>query len=302
MNASRILIAGGTGFIGKDLISNLTQRGFRVSVLSRGKSVEGDHVSFYHWDIDKRIIDSRAFNEVDTIINLTGANIGSRRWTKLRKLEILESRVQPLHLLYENIIKNKLPIKKLINSSAVGFYGAVTSNSIFTEKDDAGTDFLANVCKKWESSIKPFEEIGIKCFILRLGVVLDSKAEAYLKMTNLIRWGINPAVGGGEQYFSWVALKDLIRLFQFLIDNKLQGSTYNIVSTEHITMREFANKLFQHFGRKKIFPDIPEWVAKIVLGELSSMLLKGSRVSNQKIINEGFHFEFDSVDKFMSST
>ncbi len=144
----KILIAGGTGFIGKRLIPFLVKNGHEVNVLTRRSMNDEENIHYYRWDVDKRLIEPKAFDGVNALINMTGANIGEKRWTVDRKNEILNSRVKPLDFLLKAISESGNRIDVLISSSAVGYYGAVTTNHIFTEEDNNGTDFPAGTKNK----------------------------------------------------------------------------------------------------------------------------------------------------------
>ena len=214
---NKILIAGGTGFVGKQLVSFLSGKGYELSVLSRKELTGNEKVTYYQWDIEKAFIDTKAFEGVNTIINLTGANIGEKRWTKKRKKELVDSRVQSIELLFKYVSENKFPIKTVISSSAVGYYGAVTSDTIYTETSQKGSDFLAAICTQWEDTANQFSTIGARVVILRKGVIVGKGGGLYQKLAPLANKGINPAVGSGKQYMPLIDIRDLLRLYEFLL-------------------------------------------------------------------------------------
>lgn len=297
----RILIAGATGFVGKKLVKTLAEKGLNLAVLTRKNSyAQFENVQYYKWDILREKIEMPAFENVDTIINLTGANIGKKRWTPKRKKEIIDSRVKAIELLYKYVTENKIHINTFISSSAVGFYGAITSNTILNENAPNGNDFLANVCKEWETAAQLFAGIKSRVIILRKGIVLGRGA-AYKKMASLAKWNINTALGNGKQYMPWIEIDDLINLYYFFLINEKLGGTFNAVATEHITMNDFAKGLLHSFGKKSFLPNPPAFMVKFMFGEMASMLLEGTRVSNEKIKNEGFilqnEYLFDALQK-----
>lgn len=294
---NKILIAGGTGFVGKQLISFLSKIGYELSVLSR-KEIEGNEkVTYFQWDIDKAYIDIKAFEGVDTIINLTGANIGEKRWTKKRKKELIDSRVQSIELLFKYVSENKFPIKTIISSSAVGYYGAVTTDTIFDETAEKGSDFLAEVCTQWEDAANQFSTIGARVVILRKGVIVGKGGGIYQKLAPLANRGVNPAVGSGKQFMPLIDMCDLMRLYQFILKHQEVNGIFNTVSSQHITMNELAKAFLTHFGKKSILPNVPSFVIKLLFGEMATMLLNGSRVSNEKIKQQGFHFLYETLEK-----
>lgn len=293
----KIELAGGTGFLGKHLISFLTENKYELSVLTRRKFNDTPNVKYFQWDAEKGFIDDKAFENADTIINLTGANIGAKRWTEKRKKEIVNSRVDSANLLYHYVPKNRYPIKSFISASAVGYYCAVTTNQIFIEGSNNGNDFLASVCQKWENAAQRFENVDCRVAILRQGVVLGKGGNIYQKMMSLARKGFNPAVGSGRQYLPWIDVRDLVRLYSFVLKNEAIKGVFNAISSEPITMNKFAQKMSESIGKKSIIPNTPSFMFKLALGEMSSMVLEGSRVSNQKIKESGFTFLYDNLEK-----
>lgn len=297
----KILIAGGTGFVGKHLISYLTERGYSINVLTREPKKDNlQDIKYYKWDIQSELIEEGAFEGVGIIINLTGANIGEKRWTSKRKKEILESRTKSIDLIFKYVKTNGFKINTFISSSAVGYYGAITSSEIFNESSKNGKDFLAFVCEEWEKSALQFESLGVKTVILRKGVIIGRDGGMYQKLAPLAKFRINTSLGTGMQYLPWMDIRDLLRLYNFILElNDFKG-VFNAVASEHITMNEFSKSLLHSFGKNSILPNAPSFVIKLLFGEMSVMLLEGSRVSNEKLKRAGFHFEFDLIQKSLS--
>ena len=291
----KILIAGGTGFLGKALVPYLVDCGITVNVLSRGKVSSGESVSYYKWDVEKGFIDVKAFEGVDAVVNMTGANIGEKRWTEKRKIEIVESRIKPLKLLLRYLHKLNMHIETFISSSAVGFYGALTTEKIFTEENHSGHDFLSSVCKQWESVALNFNDVADRVVILRKGVVLGQDGGLYKKMLPLARMGINVSMGSGLQYLPWIDIRDLVRLYYFILTDHRMIGIYNAVATQHITMNDFSNYLLSSQKKSSFLPNVPAFLIELLAGELSDMLLYGSRVSNQKLIDAGFVFDHSTL-------
>lgn len=298
----KILISGGTGFAGKKLIAFLSQKGYSLNVLTRKKHEDNhQNIQYYNWDIEKQYIDKDAFIGVDTIINLAGANISEKRWTSKRKSEILESRIRSLDLIYKYVKQNNFKIDTLISSSAVGYYGSITSDDIFTEKSNNGNDFLAAVCKQWERTALQLESLGIRTVILRKGIIIGKDGGMYKKTAPLAKLGINTALGKGNQYFPWIDIRDLVRLYEFILKTKEINGIFNAVSSEHITMNDFSKALLLSFGKKSLLPNVPLFIVKLLFGEMSVILTEGSRVSNEKLKQTGFALEFDTIDKSLSN-
>lgn len=298
----RILIAGGTGFVGKQLIDQLVQSGYNVAALSRTpeRYQTNESLQYYAWNIEKNYIDSEAFENVNIIINLTGENIGEKRWTNKRKTELLESRIGALNLLHTYMERLQVPLQLLISTSAVGYYGAVTSQSILTEETTSGNDFLASICTQWESAALQFEKVNCKVVILRLGLVIGNGG-VYDKMSFFAKYGISTAIGKGTYYVPWISLDDLVKLYLFILKNPAFEGVYNTVSSTHTTMNEFSNALINSFNKSKIIPNAPKIVMKMLFGEMSVMLSEGTRISNEKLTSTGFEFEDNSLSRLFKN-
>ncbi len=298
----KILIAGGTGFVGKALIKQLVGSGYVVNVLTRKtntNNIEG--VQYFEWNIENGFIDEKSFDGVTKIINLTGANIAQKRWTKKRKIETIESRAKTIDLLFTYVKTRNYSINTFISSSAVGYYGATTSNEIFTETSNNGGDFLASVCEKWEKSAMQFESLGIATVILRKGIIVGKDGGMYQKLAPFAKVGINTSLGNGKQFLPWIDIRDLVRLYEFILKTNEISGRFNVVSSENITMNDFSKTLLQSFRKTSFLPNAPSFLIRLLFGEMSLMLLNGSKVSNEKIKQTGFQFEFDKLQKSLTS-
>lgn len=298
----KILIAGGTGFVGKQLIDFLVGKGYSIHVLTRNLRANPlENIRFFQWEIERQYIDKKAFEGVEILINLTGANIGEKRWTEQRKKEIIDSRINSIDVLYQYISENKFNINTFISSSAVGFYGAVTTDKTFVETSESGNDFLASVCQKWEDAALKFNDLGIRTIILRKGVILGKEGGMVKKLSPLAKLGINVSLGSGKQYLPWIDIRDLVRLYDFILSNTQLKGIFNAVATEQITMSDLSKALLQAFGKKSFLPNAPAFVIRLLFGEMAVMLLEGSKVSNEKLKTTGFIFEFDTIEKSLCS-
>lgn len=299
---NRILIAGGTGFIGKKLTQALLSENYKISLLTRREdNFTHKNLDYYLWDVSKNEIDSKAFENVDTIINLTGSNISEKKWTEKRKEELFDSRVKAINLLFDAVEKNKIPIKTFLSSSAVGIYGAITSDEIFDEESLLANDFLGSLCQSWEKAAQQFESLNSRVVMLRKGVVLGKEGGIYKKMAPFAKFGINTSLGSGKQYLPWIELEDTIRMYLFFLKNTELKGVFNAVASEDITMNQFVEELLSSFKKKSFLPNAPELVVKLMFGEMAMMLLKGSRVSNKKLLNTGFEFKNSSLSEALRS-
>lgn len=294
---AKILVTGGTGLIGKHLCKLLKNRGHFVTVLSRSRTV--NPLSFY-WNINENYIDNEAITNTDYIIHLAGAGIADKRWTSARKKILINSRVDSTSLLFRKVKELNPTLKGFIAASGIGYYGALTSEKVFSENDNSGNDFLATICKLWEKESLSFQNENIRTVILRTGIVLSKKGGALDKIMKPIKLGVGAAIGSGKQFMPWISIEDLCNMYVEAIENKTINGIYNAVAPEHITNKGFTKTIAKFVKKPLWLPNIPSFVLKIVLGELSIILLEGSRVSSRKIENTGFKFKHSTLNSFFS--
>jgi uncharacterized protein len=295
MNQKSVLITGGSGLIGKRLTSLLLEKGYSVRHLSwSGKRIPG--VISFKWDPEKGTIENGALDGAEVVIHLAGANIGEKRWTKTRRMEIVDSRVRSAEFLYEKIIENKIDLKAFITASAVGYYGSATSDFIFKEYVSPGNDFLGFTCRMWEETADLFSGMGTRTVKIRTGVVLDKKDSALAKIMIPARIGFLVRTGSGKQYMPWIHIDDLCKIYLKAIEDNSMNGAYNAVAPQHITHNEFIKTLGRVTDKFVIPVNIPSFILKLALGEMANVVLKGSRVSGEKIINEGYEFIFPELE------
>lgn len=284
---TKILISGGSGFLGSHLIPYLQSKDHDVSILSR--KIQPDTPTFL-WDIEKQTIDPAAFHDTDAIIHLAGSGIASGRWTLEYKKEILNSRTQSAYLLYRELKKNPgHKVKTLIAASAIGYYGD-PGNQWVDENFKGADDFMGRVCSEWEKSTSRFAELGIRVIILRIGLVLAPDGGVLPAISTPIRYCIGAPLGNGKQYMSWIHINDLIRMIAFILDEDKTNGIYNAVSPVPVMHDEFMKMLGIALNRP-IWPfHIPEFILKTILGEKAVIVLNGQRVSSEKIRMAGFNF------------
>jgi len=291
----KILITGGTGLVGTALCFKLQALGFEVAILSRTKN-EKSTLPTYYWDVAKNKIDISIINSVDCIIHLAGVNISEKRWSKNQKEQILDSRIKSAELIFNNIdIKNN-QLKAFITASAVGFYGAITSNQIFDETAPAADDFLGQTCFKWEQVADKFATIGIRTVKIRTGIVLTKKGGALAKIAKPIKLGFGAAIGNGSQYLPWIHIDDLINIYYKAIETETMIGAYNAVAPEQLTNQEFSKKVALSLKKSIWLPNIPAIIFKLIFGEMAVILLNGSRISSVKIEALGFQFKYPKLD------
>lgn len=294
-----ILITGGTGLIGRHLGKKLKEKGYTVGFLSR-ESLPDNDIPTYAWDVGNNKIEKGAIETADYIIHLAGANIGSGRWTNKRRQTIIDSRVKTAQFIFDAIKENRNTLKAFISASAIGYYGAITTNKIFTETDPPSNDFLGEVCRQWEQAADNFEELGIRTVKIRTGVVLTKQGGALAKMITPVKFGMGSALGNGKQCMPWIHIDDLCGIYIKAMEDKQMSGAYNAVSPDHKTNRDFTKTLARMLHKHFWFPNVPALLLKLVFGKMSEMLLQGSRVSSEKIRKAGYSFAFTDLESALA--
>jgi uncharacterized protein len=295
-----VLISGGSGLVGRHLCKRLKEIGFNVNILSTTR-YKADGITSFFWDIDKKYLDKKAIEDVDYVIHLAGVNIGDKRWTTKRKELIIDSRVKSAQLIFDLIKNNNKTLKAFVTASAVGYYGAITSDKIFTETDPAANDFLGETCKLWEQAADQFNEIGIRTVKIRTGVVLTKQGGALAKMVTPVKMGIGSALGNGKQYLPWIHIEDLCQIYIKAIEDIEMKGAYNAVAPDGRTNKEFTHKLARTLNKPFWFSNVPAFVLKMLFGKMSDILLLGSRVSSAKIIGMNFTFKFANLESALNN-
>ncbi|MEE9361915.1 MAG: TIGR01777 family oxidoreductase [Cellulophaga sp.] len=300
MAKTKVLITGGTGLVGKWLCTRLAEKGYTVYLLSRTKE-QNTPFKVFTWDWKQQEIEVEALENVAYIIHLAGANIADKRWTYKRKQLLINSRVETGKLILKTLKHLQIKSKAFITASAIGYYGTITSNKIFTENDLPAKDFLGTVCNHWEQIANGFNDLGIRVVKIRTGVVLTRQDGALSKMITPIKMGIGSALGNGKQYLPWIHIDDLCNIYIKAIEDTKMKGVYNAIAPDHKTNYVFTKTIASVLHKPFWFPNIPSFVLKLLFGELSQLLLTGSRVSSEKIISEGFCFKYSVLEKALEN-
>ena len=286
-----ILLTGGSGLIGSELTKILIENGHQVRILTREKQIEHP---FYHWDKDT--IDEKVFENLDGIIHLAGSLI-AKRWTNSYKKEIFSSRVDTANLLFEYVKKLNIDLKFFISASGTAYYGQITSNMIFKESDEPNIDFLGKVCVAWENAAYQFEKIGARVVCLRTSLVLSKNGEGFKLLKKPIQLGVGANLGDGKQWMPWIHITDLIQIYAQAVEDEKMNGSYNASSPENINHSNFNHMLAKKMNKPFFMPNIPAFVMKLALGEMSSLVLNGSRIDATKIQETGFKFQYPTLEK-----
>jgi uncharacterized protein (TIGR01777 family) len=299
MNAKHILLTGGSGLIGENLTWFLLDKGYQVSHLSR-KPGKDPQVKTYLWDIHKGYIDKKCIDGVDTIVHLAGAGIADKRWTNQRKKELIESRTKSIELIYELLKNNSHQIDSVISASGIGYYND-SGDELLTENSLPSNDFLANCCIQWEQAVDKGKELGLRVLKFRTGVVLAAKGGALSKLAFPVRLGIGSALGNGKQWVSWIHHEDVTGLYFYgIVNNELEG-VYNMAAPYPVTNKQLTRAVAKQLHKPLWFPDVPAFVLKLLLGEMSTVVLSSTKVSSQKIEHAGYQFKYPVIEEALKA-
>ncbi|UOE94938.1 TIGR01777 family oxidoreductase [Alkalihalobacillus sp. LMS39] len=289
-----IAIAGGTGLIGRALTKYFIEKGHTVFVLTRNPRPNEHNIQYIKWLTDDSHPE-RELKPLDAFINLAGESLNSGRWTKKKKEEIINSRVESTQEAISLMSKLEQLPSVFINSSGISYYGA-SFDAIFTEASEtiSSQGFLTDVAYLWEKEAKAAEALGVRTVIARTGVVLDKQQGALPKMVLPYRLLAGGTIGSGKQWISWIHLHDVVRLFEFVIQHKEMDGPVNFTSPYPVTMKEFGKTISNVLHRPHWLP-VPGVAFKLILGEMSTLLLDGQKVLPDKAKSHGFSFEYPEL-------
>lgn len=289
----KIVIAGGSGFIGEPLVRHLLGRGHDIAVLSRDPSrvTAGRPLQ---WDGRTQGAWSAEAASADAVINLAGESVGEGRWTDARKRKLVDSRIDATRALVESIRTQPQRRRTFINASAVGFYGPRGDEEL-DESAARGTGFLADLTARWEGEARAAEPFA-RTLILRFGLVLGPGGGALGKMLLPFKLGVGGRLGSGEQWMPWVTLGDVLRLVEWVLMNDEARGVYNVTAPHPVRNREFTRALARALHRPAILP-APAFALRTALGEMADeILLSGQRAVPSRAVRSGFRFEDESLD------
>jgi uncharacterized protein len=285
-----ILIAGGTGLVGNRLSQILRGMGYTVFHLSRRENLNAEFPA-YAWDVEKQTLDIKAVQKADYIINLAGSGIVEKRWSDARKKDIIDSRVKSALLLKNSLNTTNHRVKAYISASAIGFYGD-RADELLLENATKGTGFLTDSTVEWEKAIAEVEKTGFRTVALRIGIVMSTKGGALQKMliSFLFRMGIY--FGNGKQWYSWIHIDDLCRIFVWAIENEKAKGTYNAVAPTPLSNFDLTKAISTAKGGAYLMLPAPAFALRLAMGELADAVLFSTKASAQRVENEGFKFQF----------
>ncbi len=291
---STILIAGGTGLVGRRLIELLEQQGKTVRLLTRSPKGKNQ----FAWDPAKGTIDEQAVFGVDAVINLAGAGIADARWTTARKKLLIDSRVQSTNLLHQTFVKTGSKPSVYLSASAIGIYGN-SGEEIQTEDQtidqQPNRPFMVDCCDQWEKAAMDIEQEGIRTALFRIGIVLDKNGGALAEISKPIHFGLAAYFGDGKAWYSWIHNDDLCNLLIWAVQNHDIKGIYNAVAPNPVRNLEFVKTTAFAMKKWAIPVPAPSFALQLLMGEMAAVVLNSNRVSANKLLSAGFHFEYPTL-------
>ncbi len=288
-----VVISGGTGLLGTALVKELSRKSYRIILLARRKidTLEGVKVDSILWDSEKpgdvrEEIESIVGNNSYVLINLAGYPIAKSKWSDKIKQKILNSRVNGTEYLSKELCRDNPKLSLFVSASAVGYYGDTIAQ--VDEESTKGHGFLSDVCHKWEAAAL-HSKVDTK--IIRIGVVLSKDGGALEKMMLPYKYFVGGTIGSGKQFVPWIHIEDLVSGIIHIIEHNPSPNIYNMVASNQKTMKEFSKELAGAMKRPNLFP-VPSIILKVVMGEMSTMILEGQKVEPENLLNSGFKFKF----------
>lgn len=291
-----IFLTGGTGFIGRALSAFLEADGHQLTILTRRQktSPAGSRRRYVTGDPQKAGDWQGELGSHEVIINLVGASI-FRRWTEANRKIIRDSRLLSTANVVAPLLTDKGRCRLLLNASAVGYYGLGTRGPLH-EESPPGTDFLADLAMRWEKAAQRGAEAGIRVACCRFGVVLGAQGGALAQMLPAFRLGLGSPLGSGKQPFPWIHIDDLCRAMLHIIDHPELAGPFNFVTPQIPTNREFSKTLGQALHRPVWLPAVPSFVLRLALGEMANMVLDGQQALPERLLANGFRFQYESCE------
>jgi uncharacterized protein (TIGR01777 family) len=293
----KIIITGGTGLIGRELSRALTRDGHQLTSLVREvKSPSNNSITFARWDIERGEIENPSKLEAhDAAIHLAGESVAEGRWSEDKKRRIRDSRVKGTRLLVETLARLQQPPATLLSASAIGFYGIDRGEEPLSEESGPGGDFLAGVCREWETEALRAEAFGARVVLLRTGIVLSAQGGALGKMLPIFKLGIGGKLGSGRQFMSWISLTDEIAAIRFALENGTVRGALNLTAPRPVTNVEFTETLGRVVSRAA-FLNVPRFALRLALGEMAATALGSLRVLPKKLEAAGYRFAFPELE------
>ena len=300
----KLLITGGTGTIGKEIINLALKDGVDVNVLTRDKNLNSKRkgLKYFFWNPEKEIIDYKCFDEIDTVINLAGFNVFNY-WTKKNKSKILNSRLKSTEFILDEINKKKIKLRSFISASGIQAYKNSYSN-YYTENDSESdkNSFLNKVVVNWEAKVLEYERIMpfTSFSIMRVGLILSNEGGLYKVSKKIARFYLLSPIGNGKQWQSWIHVNDAARAFIRCSKEYWKG-TYNLVTPNPVTQKMMLKSIAKSVNRKIVIPNISIKLAYLLLGEVTQILNSSQKVKPLMLSQKNFKYNFSNLDQAITN-
>lgn len=289
----RMLITGGTGFIGQALCPALLSKGYSLTVLSRQSSTEVQSLCG-RVEAVKDLHSLKGHSGFNAVINLAGEGIADKRWSESRKQALRDSRIGLTRTLAGTIKSWEQPPEVVISGSAVGFYGSQGQEPV-TEDTPPIDEFTHRMCRDWENKALELNSEQTRVCLSRTGIVVGPGGGFLKRMLLPFKLGLGGRIGDGQQYMPWVHRDDVVAALVWMLETPEASGAYNVVSPQPVTNRQFTSKLASVLKRPAIFP-VPTPVLKVALGEMARLLLTGQKAFPKKLTDEGFGFRYKELE------
>lgn len=288
----KLLITGGTGLVGRNIIAEAKNRGIKVHYLTtdKRKIISDETVKGFYWNPKEDFLDHRCFEGVDTLIHLAGATI-SKPWTPKNRKEIMDSRVITSRMLFQSMKHEKIKMKQILCASAIGIYPNSFEDTLTENSVETPENFLQEVTQAWEQQSHAMSDCTDHLSIFRIGLVLAKDEGLLAELSRPVKLFSGTAFATGKQWQSWIHIDDLCQLFLFAAQAGWEG-TYNAVAPKPVRQRTLIKALGRVLRRPVFLPNIPGALMKLVMGERSVLILGSQKVSSELVVSKGFSFKY----------
>lgn len=290
---SKVLITGADGLIGTRLQQLLKVKGYTMHCIGRAR--EGrKKAHHYIWDVKGQSMDPAALEGVTGIIHLAGAGVADQRWTESRKKEIYDSRIDSTRLLYQTLATIPNQVKTIVSAAAVGYYGDRGAD-VIGESEPAGDSFLAKVVLDWERAVAQMGKLGVRHVCCRIGVVLAREGGALPQLDRTVAFGVAPYFAKDNLYYPWVHIDDVCGTMIHALESETMHGSYNTTAPQPVLIKDMMKAIIAARGAHALLVPVPPLALKVMLGEMSEVVLQSQRCSDAKLLATGYRFRYPDL-------